>query len=60
VRGGDIVGDHTVLMAGTGEMIELSHRATSRETFAVGALNAGIWAAAQKPGLYNMKDVLEL
>jgi len=60
VRGGDIVGDHTVLMAGTGEMIELSHRATSRETFAVGALNAGVWAAAQKPGLYSMKDVLGL
>ena len=60
VRGGDIVGDHTVLMAGTGEMIELSHRATSRETFAVGALNAGKWAAGQKPGLYSMKDVLGL
>ena len=60
VRGGDIVGDHTVLMAGTGEMIELSHRATSRETFAVGALNAGLWAAAQNPGLYSMKDVLGL
>lgn len=60
VRGGDIVGDHTVLIAGTGELLELSHRATSRETFAVGALNAGKWAAAQKPGLYNMKDVLGL
>ncbi len=60
VRGGDIVGDHTVLMAGTGEMIELSHRATSRDTFAVGALNAGLWAATQKPGLYNMQDVLGL
>lgn len=60
VRGGDIVGDHTVLMAGTGEMIELSHRATSRETFAIGALNAGKWVVGQKPGLYNMKDVLGL
>lgn len=60
VRGGDIVGDHTVLIAGTGEMLELSHRATSRETFAVGALNAGKWAAGQQPGLYNMKDVLGL
>jgi 4-hydroxy-tetrahydrodipicolinate reductase len=60
VRGGDIVGDHTVLMAGTGEMIELSHRATSRETFAIGALNAGKWVVGQKPGLYSMKDVLGL
>ena len=60
VRGGDIVGDHTVLIAGTGEMIELSHRATSRETFAAGALNAAVWAVKQKPGLYNMKDVLGL
>jgi 4-hydroxy-tetrahydrodipicolinate reductase len=60
VRGGDIVGDHTVLMAGTGEMIELSHRATSRETFAVGALNAAAWVVQQKPGLYNMKNVLGL
>jgi 4-hydroxy-tetrahydrodipicolinate reductase len=58
VRGGDIVGDHTVLMAGTGEMIELSHRATSRETFAIGALNAAAWVVQQKPGLYNMKNVL--
>ncbi len=60
VRGGDIVGDHTVLMAGTGEMIELSHRATSRDTFAVGALSAAAWAVQQKPGLYNMKNVLGL
>ncbi len=60
VRGGDIVGDHTVLMAGTGEMIELSHRATSRDTFAMGALNAAQWVVGQKPGLYSMKDVLGL
>lgn len=60
VRGGDIVGDHTVLMAGTGEMIELSHRATSRETFAIGALNAAAWVVQQKPGLYSMKNVLGL
>jgi len=60
VRGGDIVGDHTVLMAGTGELIELSHRATSRETFAMGALNAAAWVVQQKPGLYSMRDVLEL
>ena len=60
IRGGDIVGDHTVLMAGTGELIELSHRATSRETFAVGALTAAAWVVLQKPGLYNMQNVLEL
>lgn len=60
VRGGDIVGDHTVLMAGTGEMIELSHRATSRETFAVGALNAAAWVVKQPAKLYNMQDVLGL
>ncbi len=60
VRGGDIVGDHTVLMAGMGELIELSHRATSRETFAVGALNAAIWVTGREPGLYEMKDVLYL
>jgi 4-hydroxy-tetrahydrodipicolinate reductase len=60
VRGGDIVGDHTVLLAGTGELIELSHRATSRETFAMGALNAASWVVRQNPGLYSMKDVLGL
>ena len=60
VRGGDIVGDHTVLMAGTGELIELSHRATSRETFAIGALNAAAWVVQKTPGLYSMKDVLGL
>lgn len=60
VRGGDIVGDHTVLLAGSGELLELSHRATSRETFAIGALNAAAWVVQQKPGLYNMKDVLGL
>lgn len=60
IRGGDIVGDHTVLMAGTGELIELSHRATSRETFAMGALNAAAWVVQQKPGLYSMRDVLGL
>ena len=60
VRGGDIVGDHTVLLAGAGEMIELSHRATSRDTFAMGALNAAAWVVEQTPGLYSMKDVLGL
>jgi 4-hydroxy-tetrahydrodipicolinate reductase len=58
VRGGDIVGDHTVLFATDGEHIELSHRATSRETFAMGALRAAAWIANQEPGLYSMQDVL--
>jgi len=58
VRGGDIVGDHTVLLAGTGELLELSHRATSRDVFAIGALQAALWAAGREPGLYSMRDVL--
>lgn len=60
VRGGDIVGDHTVLFATDGECIELSHRATSRDTFAVGALRAAEWVVKQQPGLYSMRDVLGL
>ena len=60
IRGGDIVGDHTVMLAGTGELLELSHRATSRDVFAIGALQAAAWAAGKKPGLYSMKDVLGL
>lgn len=60
IRGGDIVGDHTVVFATDGELIELSHRATSRDTFAVGALRAAAWVAGQPPGLYSMKDVLGL
>ncbi|MCU0858404.1 MAG: 4-hydroxy-tetrahydrodipicolinate reductase [Pontiellaceae bacterium] len=60
IRGGDIIGDHTVLMAGPGEMIELSHRVTSRETLAIGALNAAAWVVQQPPCLYSMKDVLGL
>ena len=60
VRGGDIVGDHTVLLAGTGELLELSHRATSRDVFAMGALQAAAWVAGRKAGLYGMKDVLGL
>jgi 4-hydroxy-tetrahydrodipicolinate reductase len=58
VRGGDIVGDHTVLFAADGECIEFSHRATSRDAFAVGALRAAAWAAGRAPGLYSMRDVL--
>jgi 4-hydroxy-tetrahydrodipicolinate reductase len=60
VRGGDVVGDHTVIFASIGERVELTHKASSRETFANGALRAASWVAAQKPGLYDMQDVLGL
>ena len=60
VRGGDVVGDHTVIFAGTGERIELTHKASSRETFANGALRAAQWVVKQQPGLYDMQDVLGL
>jgi len=60
IRGGDVVGDHTVVYANTGERLELTHKASSRETFANGALRAAIWAVKQKPGLYDMQDVLGL
>ena len=60
VRGGDIVGDHTVLFAGTGERIEITHRATSRANFAGGALRAARFLAGRKNGLYDMQDVLGL
>jgi 4-hydroxy-tetrahydrodipicolinate reductase len=60
VRGGDVVGDHTVIFAGVGERVELSHKASSRETFANGALRAAAWVVQQQPGLYDMQDVLGL
>ena len=60
VRAGDIVGEHTVLFGGIGERIEITHRAHSRETFAQGAVRAAAWLAEQKPGLYDMQDVLGL
>ncbi|NLD99370.1 MAG: 4-hydroxy-tetrahydrodipicolinate reductase [Fibrobacter sp.] len=60
VRGGDIVGDHTVLFAGMGERIELKHMAHSRSTFAHGAVTAAKWLALQGAGLYSMRDVLGL
>ena len=60
VRGGDIVGDHTVLFAGLGERLELRHVANSKSTFARGAVAAAQWLAMQKPGLYTMRDVLGL
>ena len=60
VRGGDIVGDHTLLFAGIGERVELTHKASSRATFAQGALRAAKWLQGQAPGLYDMRDVLNL
>lgn len=58
VRGGDVVGDHTVVFATQGERIELTHRAHSRETFVRGALRAAKWVQGKKPGLYSMREVL--
>ncbi len=58
VRAGDIVGEHTVIFAGPGERIELTHRAHSRDTFANGALKAAIFIVGKTPGIYSMKDVL--
>ncbi len=60
IRGGDVVGDHTVIFATNGERVELTHKASSRDTFANGALRAAIWAVSQKPGLYDMQHVLGL
>jgi 4-hydroxy-tetrahydrodipicolinate reductase len=60
VRGGDIVGEHTVMYCGDGERVELTHRASSRQTFARGAVRALKWVAARPPGLYDMQDVLGL
>lgn len=60
IRGGDVVGDHTVIFAANGERVELTHKASSRETFANGALRAAQWLVKQKPGLYDMQDVLGL
>jgi 4-hydroxy-tetrahydrodipicolinate reductase len=58
LRGGSVVGDHTVIFAGNGERLELRHIAESRELFARGAVKAAVWAQNQKPGLYSMFDVL--
>ena len=60
IRGGDIVGDHTVLFAGTGEQITLGHRATDRAIFARGAVRAALWLAAQPAGRYIMRDFIGL
>jgi len=58
LRGGDVIGDHTVMYAGPGERVEITHKASSREVFANGAVRAALWAGAQPPGHYSMKDVL--
>jgi 4-hydroxy-tetrahydrodipicolinate reductase len=64
LRGGDVIGDHTVIFAGSGERVELAHKASSRATFAQGALRAARFVAARRaaksPGVYGMRDVLEL
>ena len=60
LRGGTVVGDHSVIFAGEGERIELTHRAEDRTIFARGALKAALWARGRKPGLYSMVDVLGL
>lgn len=58
LRGGDVIGDHTVVFAGDGERIELTHKASGRQIYAKGAVRAALWANDKAPGLYSMKDVL--
>lgn len=60
LRGGDVVGDHTVVFAGPGERVELTHRAAGRDIFARGAVRAALWCRGKAPGLYSMRDVLGL
>ncbi len=60
LRGGDVVGDHTVMFAAEGERVELTHKASSRMTFASGALQAALWLGDKSPGLFDMQDVLGL
>ena len=60
IRAGDIVGDHTVMFAGIGERIEITHKASSRMTFAKGAMRAAEWLSTKETGLYDMMDVLDL
>jgi len=60
IRGGDVVGDHTIFFLGNGERLEVTHRASSRDTFALGALRAAKWIVGKPHGLYSMKDVLGL
>ncbi len=58
LRGGDVIGDHTVVFAGDGERVELTHKASNRDIFAKGAIRAAIWGSAKEPGFYSMRDVL--
>jgi 4-hydroxy-tetrahydrodipicolinate reductase len=60
LRGGSVVGEHSVLFAGEGETVELSHRAIDRSIFARGAIHAALWGQGKKPGFYSMRDVLGL
>jgi 4-hydroxy-tetrahydrodipicolinate reductase len=60
LRGGDVIGDHTVMFAALGERVELTHKASDRAIFARGALRAAQWVVTQKPGVYDMQDVLGL
>ena len=60
LRGGSVIGDHSVIFAGPGEQITLSHHAQDRSLFARGAVTAALWARGRKPGLYSMRDVLGL
>jgi len=60
IRGGDIVGEHTAMFCGAGERIEITHKASSRDTFAKGAVTAAKWLNGREPGLYSMFDVLGL
>jgi 4-hydroxy-tetrahydrodipicolinate reductase len=60
LRGGDVVGEHTVIFAADGERVELTHRTSSRAVFAKGAVRAALWCAGRSPGLYSMRDVLGL
>ena len=60
LRGGDVVGDHTVIFANVGERVELTHKASSRDTFANGAVRAAAWLRGKAPGIYDMQDVLGL
>lgn len=60
IRGGDVVGEHTVMFLGMGERVEISHRVSNRDTFARGALKAALWLKGKGPGLYSMQDVLGL
>ncbi|MBN8532376.1 MAG: 4-hydroxy-tetrahydrodipicolinate reductase, partial [Alphaproteobacteria bacterium] len=60
LRGGDVVGDHTVMFAAEGERLELTHKASGRQIYARGGVHCALWAKDRKPGYYTMKDVLGL